>query len=86
MATTTMTIRMDAALKESAEELCREMGMNLTTAFNIFTRAMVRERGIPFAVRGNVSLYDEPNLSHILAAKKEFESGGGAVHELVREP
>ena len=83
MPTTTMTIRMDANLKREADTLCKEMGMTLSTAFNIFAKAMVRKRGIPFAVTGNTSLYDEPNRSHLRTAMNELNAGHGEEHELV---
>lgn len=48
--TTNISIRMDTELKAQAEDLFAELGMNLTTAFNIFVRQAVREGGIPFDV------------------------------------
>lgn len=48
--TTNISIRMDADLKDAAEELFNELGMNLSTAFNIFVRQAVRERAIPFTI------------------------------------
>jgi addiction module RelB/DinJ family antitoxin len=48
--TTNINIRMDKALKEQAESLLSELGMNMTTAFNIFLRQAVRERAIPFQI------------------------------------
>ena len=50
MATTTVQIRMDADLKRETEELLHEMGLNMTTAINIFAKAIVRRRRIPFAI------------------------------------
>ena len=49
-ATTNITIRMDSDLKAQAEVLFGELGMNLTTAFNIFVRQAIREGGIPFDI------------------------------------
>lgn len=54
MATTNISIRMDADLKAQAEALYGELGMNLTTAFNIFVRQSLREGGIPFRISTNV--------------------------------
>ena len=51
MATTNISIRMDSDLKAQAEELFSELGMNLSTAFNIFVRQSLREGGIPFEIR-----------------------------------
>lgn len=48
--TTNISIRMDAELKSQADELFAELGMNLSTAFNIFVRQSLREGGIPFEI------------------------------------
>ncbi len=50
MATTNITIRMDADLKKQAEELFSDLGMNLTTAFTVFAKQAVREQKLPFVV------------------------------------
>ena len=44
--TSNISIRMDSNLKAAAEALY----MNLSTAFNIFVRQSLRERGIPFKI------------------------------------
>ena len=49
--TTNISIRMDADLKAQADALFAELGMNLSTAFNIFVRQSLREGGIPFEVK-----------------------------------
>ena len=48
--TSNISIRMDSDLKAAAEALYEELGMNLSTAFNIFVRQSLRERGIPFKI------------------------------------
>ena len=48
--TTNISIRMDADLKKQADALFSELGMNLSTAFNIFVRQSLREGGIPFEI------------------------------------
>ena len=48
--TCNISIRMDSNLKAAAEALYEELGMNLSTAFNIFVRQSLRERGIPFKI------------------------------------
>ena len=60
--TTNISIRMDKELKNSAEALFEELGMNLSTAFNIFVRQALRERGIPFTITEGT-----PNKETILA-------------------
>ncbi len=51
MATTNLNIRTDKAVKEQAEEIFAELGLNMTTAVNIFLRTAVREHGIPFPLK-----------------------------------
>ena len=60
---------MDEDLKKQAETLFSELGLNLTTAFNIFLRQSVREQQIPFKVSRNV-----PNAV-TLAAMDASEKG-----------
>ena len=62
MATTNVSIRMYTELKAQADELFAELGMNLSTAFNIFVRQSLREGGIPFEIRT-----DRPNKETIAA-------------------
>ena len=57
MANTSMNIRMDADVKKQAEALFGEIGMNMTTAINIFLRQSIRENGIPFELKIN-----QPNM------------------------
>jgi len=54
MANTNVNIRMDSDLKRQFESFCTDMGMTMTTAFNIFAKKAVREYRIPFEIGGNV--------------------------------
>lgn len=67
-ATTNISIRMDSDLKARADRLFGELGMNLTTAFNIFVRQSLREGRIPF----DISLNNQFN-SETVAAMLEAE-------------
>ena len=59
MAQTTFSIRMDENLKRQFDALCADFGMNVTTAFTIFAKAVVRERGIPFKIEAYEPNYNE---------------------------
>lgn len=48
---TNMTFRMDSQTKAKMTEICANLGMTTSTAFNIFANAFVRANGMPFAVR-----------------------------------
>ena len=49
--TTNLNIRVDEELKRQAEALFAELGLNMSTAMNIFLRYSVRYGGIPFDLR-----------------------------------
>lgn len=74
MATTSITIRMDENLKRQAEALFEDMGLNMTTAFTMFTKAAVRQNKIPFEITGD-PFYSETNQAHLHKAISDFESG-----------
>ena len=63
--TTNINIRMDKDLKEQAESLFSDLGMNMTTAFNIFLRQSVRQGKIPFEISLN-----KPNAITIAAIEE----------------
>lgn len=50
MAQSTFSVRMDENLKKQFDGLCQEFGMTISTAINVFARAVVRERRIPFSI------------------------------------
>ena len=54
MATTNLNIRTDKAIKDQAEEIFNELGLNMTTAVNMFLRTAIREHGIPFELKLDV--------------------------------
>ena len=59
---TNISIRMDSDVKAQADALFNELGMNMTTAFNIFVRQSSREGRIPFAISRN-----QPNRETVAA-------------------
>ena len=81
-----VTFRVDGELKKQADALFAELGMNLSTAFNIFLRQSVREQQIPFHVSKNVP--NAVTLAALEAAEKgedvygPFESVSDAMEAL----
>lgn len=51
MATTNLNIRTDKEIKEAAEKIYSSLGLNMTTAINMFLRASIRASGIPFDLK-----------------------------------
>lgn len=48
--TTLIQIRVDGTLKQEADKLFAELGLDTTTAMRIFLKTAVRERKLPFEV------------------------------------
>lgn len=67
MANSTISIRVNETLKEQAQSLFKELGMDMSTAVNIFLTQTVREQRIPFVIGVEV-----PNAETI-AAMEEVE-------------
>lgn len=69
-----VTFRVDDELKKQADALFAELGMTLSTAFNIFLRQSVREQQIPFQVSKHVP--NAVTLAAMDAAEKEEDIYG----------
>lgn len=62
MATTNFSVRLDNDLKKKSEAVYGALGINLTTAINVFLRKSLAAGGFPFEVR-----MEEPNMETMLA-------------------
>ncbi|VTT11035.1 type II toxin-antitoxin system RelB/DinJ family antitoxin [Streptococcus oralis] len=51
MSKTSMSIRLDSEVKEQAQQVFNDLGMDMTTAINIFLRQAIQYQGLPFDVR-----------------------------------
>jgi len=60
--TSNVSFRIDTGIKNQADRLFSELGLNMTTAFNMFLRQAIREGSIPFAITVNT-----PNVETIAA-------------------
>ena len=73
MAQTNINIRIDEDLKKQFEFICNELGMTMTTAMNIFAKAFVRYKGMPFAI--SINDYNDETRKAI----EDVEKGIGLV-------
>lgn len=51
MSKTSISIRLDSEVKEQAQQVFNNLGMDMTTAINIFLRQAIQYQGLPFDVR-----------------------------------
>lgn len=54
MAKVSTNISIDVEIKSKAQDMLTDLGLDLSTAVNIFLRQMLRQREIPFAISQNV--------------------------------
>ena len=66
--TSNVSFRIDSDLKAQADILFANLGMNMTTAFNIFLRQSVREGCIPFNITINTP--NAETVATLLEAKQ----------------
>lgn len=71
-----VNIRIDDDLKNRADILFGELGMNMSTAVNMFVRQAVRQGGIPFEVTTKTDpFFSEANQAHLKRVIQDYESG-----------
>jgi len=84
MSQTTFSVRMDAEVKKQLDDFCFQVGMNTTTAFNIFARAVLREKRLPFEITTEADpFYSESNLAHLRRGIAALDSGKGVEHDII---
>lgn len=74
MATVNMSIRMDTELKKQADAMLADMGLNMTTAMNMFLRQVVRQGRIPFEIATDI-----PNAETVAAIQEMDDMISGKI-------
>ncbi|MCD8180614.1 MAG: type II toxin-antitoxin system RelB/DinJ family antitoxin [Firmicutes bacterium] len=73
---TTISLRFDDDMKKELDDMCDEMGMNLTTFFMIYAKKALRERRIPFDIAAPLDpFYSEKNMKQIKKADSQVKDG-----------
>lgn len=84
MAQATITVRVDAKDKVDFNAFCSNVGLNTSTAINLFVKAVLREKRIPFEItQAPDPFFTEPNLSYVKKSVQELRDGKGTAHELI---
>lgn len=84
MAQTTITARVDASDKNKFDKFCANVGINTSTAINMFVKAVLRENRIPFEItQAPDPFFSESNMEHVRKSVQELRAGKGTSHELI---
>ena len=86
MAQILVNFRMDADDKKGMEEVCKELGMSMSTAFTIFAKKVRRERRIPFEISID-PFYSSANIEYLQSVTSEIDSGKAKLeeHDLIED-
>lgn len=70
MEQSTLSVRVSADDKKGFETFCNSTGMNVSTAINMFIKAVLREQKLPFEIK--TGSFDKEIYSKLLEAEKEM--------------
>ena len=81
--TKNVNIRIDEDLKKQAEQLFSDLGMNMSTAINVFIRQAISYGGIPFEIVRKEDFYNDYNQQILKKSINQLEAGEVKKHELI---
>ena len=81
---TSITAKVDEADSRAFAEFCEAVGLNVSTAINLFIKAVLREKRIPFPIeQAQDPFYSPENQAYVLKSVRELREGKGHSHELI---
>ncbi len=83
MSTKSISFRIDDELKEEADEVLKDIGLNMTSALTLFLQQVVNKRSIPFPLEASDSFYSTENMAKLDARIREYEDGKLEEHTLI---
>ena len=76
-----VNFRIDKDTKKEMEEICKDIGISIGTAFNIFAKKFTRERKMPFELDSD-PFYSRENIERLKKSIEQMEKTGGTVHKV----
>ena len=84
MALATLTARVDEKDKARFDTFCTNVGLNTSTAINLFVKAVLRENRIPFEIAQTTDpFFSETNMAYVKKSVQELKAGKGTAHDLI---
>jgi DNA-damage-inducible protein J len=75
---------MDESVKSAFDAFCANVGMNASVAVNLFAKAVIRERRIPFEIVANDDpFFSETNQRRLQRSLEQLNANQGTEHELI---
>ena len=83
MPSTHIHVRINDDIKKKAQQIFSDMGLDITTAVNMFIKQVIRNQGFPFIPSAD-PFYSDSNMAHLMGVKADVEAGRNmAVHDLI---
>ena len=79
-----VNFKLDADVKKSMEQACRDMGLSMSAAFTVFAKKVGREKRIPFEISAD-PFYSESNMEHLRRGIAALNAGKGVSHEPIED-
>jgi len=85
MTGTHIHVRIDDDIKKQAQQILRDMGLDVSTAVNMFIKQVVINRGFPYLPSAD-PFFNESNISHLLKVKTDADAGRNMeIHDLIED-
>ena len=79
-----VNIRMEDSVKDEFSKFCSNIGLSMSSLFNVFAKKVITEKKVPFDLTYNEDpFYSESNMKWLEKSIKQLEDGQGKVHELI---
>ena len=79
-----VTAKVKRSDKIEFDKFCESVGINTSTAINMFIKTVLRDRAIPFVIQEKKDpFYSDTNMSYLLKSIEQLEAGNGKSHELI---
>ncbi|MCR4738937.1 MAG: type II toxin-antitoxin system RelB/DinJ family antitoxin [Lachnospiraceae bacterium] len=79
----TITVRVEDKVKKESSDIFKEVGMDMSTAINVFLKQVIRSNGIPFPVSADVP--NATTLEAIRDAEKGKMASFSSIDELMED-
>lgn len=80
-----ITIKTDEELKKEFSLICEELGINISVAFNIFMKSVLREHGIPFELKLKEPNFETKQVLNDVLEGKNLSKTFSSVKELMED-
>lgn len=79
----TITVRVEEKVKKQAGEIFKEVGMDMSTAINIYLKQVIRSNGIPFPVSAEIP--NDITIKAIKAAEEGQMASFSSIDDLMED-